>query len=91
MMLRSGKPFVWESVENDKESVKGERPLRFFEACQEGLRALEADLVIPFTSEQRLLGFLTAKTTERSLSFTSIAREYWASKRSRRIERRLAT
>lgn len=67
MMLRSGKPFVWESVENDKDAVKGERPVRFFEACQEGLRVLQADLVIPFTSDHRLMGFLTARTTERAM------------------------
>lgn len=65
MALGSGGPFVWENLENERDLLTSRRSELFFESCRGTLSRLRSDLVLPFLHEGRLIGFLTAQTSER--------------------------
>lgn len=65
MTVKRGRPFLLETIENDRDSFYHPQPRRF---CQNGidtLRKLSADLVIPFVHESKVVGFCAMKTGER--------------------------
>ncbi len=67
MTLRRGRPFVFETIENDRDSFYSLQPQRFCQTCLDTMRTIGADFVIPFLHESRLVGFCTATTGERIL------------------------
>ncbi len=67
MTLRRGRPFVVETIENDRDSFYSPQPRKFCQSCLETMRSIGADFVIPFFHESRLVGFCTATTGERIL------------------------
>ncbi len=64
MILRRGRPFVLETVENDRDSFHSPQARKFCEDCVEGMRKLGADFVLPFTHEGRVVGFSAVKSAE---------------------------
>lgn len=65
MILRRGRPFVLETVENDRDSFHAPQPRKFCQDCLDTLRGLGADFAIPFMNDSRLVGFCLAATGER--------------------------
>ena len=65
MTLRRGRPFVLETIENDRESFHSAQPRRFCQNTLENMRAVGADLIIPFAQESRVAGFFAVVTGER--------------------------
>lgn len=65
LFRRQGKPFLFESLETQEpESGFAAQALQ---ECRQMLQLLRADLVIPFFPENRLIGFLTLQTSDRTL------------------------
>ncbi len=62
--LRRGRPFVLETVENDRESFHSTSPIRFCESVTETMRRLGIDVVVPFTHDSRMVGFCAASMGE---------------------------
>jgi two-component system sensor histidine kinase HydH len=67
MTLRQGKPFVLDTVENDRDSFRSAQAIRFCQSCLELMTSLSVDFIIPFLDESRLVGFYVASTDERIL------------------------
>jgi two-component system, NtrC family, sensor histidine kinase HydH len=65
MALRRGRPFVVETVENDRDSFYSSQHRRFCELCLESMRALGADFIVPFLYEARVTGFCAVVTGQR--------------------------
>lgn len=65
MVLRRGRPFVVETIENDRDSFREMQSRKFCEKCVETMRNLSADLIIPFHHESKLIGFCTVLATDR--------------------------
>ncbi len=65
MTLRRGRPFVLESLENDRDFFRATKPHRFCEQCLEAMRSLNADFIIPFIHASKPVGFLAVLTGER--------------------------
>jgi len=65
MVLRRGRPFVLETIENDRDSFHSSQPRKFCQSSLDTMRNLGADFVIPFFQEARLVGFAAAMTGER--------------------------
>lgn len=65
MTLRRGRPFVLESLENDRDFFRATKPHRFCEQCLEAMRTLNADFIIPFIHASKPVGFLAVLTGER--------------------------
>ncbi len=64
MILRRGRPFVVETVENDRDSFHSVQARKFCEECIEGMRKIGADFILPFTHEGRVVGFSAVKSAE---------------------------
>ncbi|MBI3294289.1 MAG: hypothetical protein HYZ71_06110 [Deltaproteobacteria bacterium] len=75
--LRRGRPFVLETIENDRESFHSVRPIRFCEDVLSSMRGLGADFVIPFMHDSRLVGFTAATMGERILLTTEQLRLFF--------------
>lgn len=67
MGLRRGRPFILETIENDRDSFRSAQARKFCQDCLDGMRELEADFVIPFVYDARVVGFCTVKTGERMI------------------------
>jgi two-component system, NtrC family, sensor histidine kinase HydH len=65
MTIRRGRPFVIETIENDRDSFHSAQPRKFCQACLDTMRTIASDFVIPFLHESKLIGFCTASTGER--------------------------
>ncbi|MEZ4751890.1 MAG: ATP-binding protein [Bdellovibrionota bacterium] len=65
MSLRRGRPFVLESIENDRDAFYASQPRRFFNDCERTMRRIEADVILPFFNEARVVGFCSARTGEK--------------------------
>lgn len=74
MTLRRGRPFVLETLSNDLDAFHSIQGRKFLADCLESLRALEADLVIPFFFDGKVVGFLTAPLSEKIILSTELLR-----------------
>lgn len=65
MTLRRGRPFVIETVENDRDYFRATHPQRFCEQCLDVMRQLGTDFIIPFVYASKPVAFLAVVTGER--------------------------
>lgn len=65
MTLRRGRPFVSETVENDRDYFRATHPQKFCEQCLDVMRQLGADFIIPFVYASKPVAFLASATGER--------------------------
>jgi signal transduction histidine kinase len=65
MVLKRGRPFVVETIDNDKESFHSAQARRFCEAALDVMRGLGVDFIVPFMDKARIVGFCGVVTPER--------------------------
>lgn len=74
MTLRRGRPFVMESLRTDLHAFHSSQGRKFLEDCLETLKQLEADLVIPFIYESKIVGFVAAPLSEKIILSNDLLR-----------------
>ncbi len=65
--LRRGRPFVVETIENDRDTFREAQSRKFCEKCVDTMRNLSADLLIPFQHESKLIGFCAVLATDKNV------------------------
>ncbi len=65
MALRRGRPFVLETIENDRDFFRSSSAQKFCETCLETMRTLGADFVIPITYDSKPIAFCAVRAGER--------------------------
>ncbi|MCX6102525.1 MAG: ATP-binding protein [Proteobacteria bacterium] len=65
MALRRGRPFVLETVENDKDFFRASTAQNFCETCLETMRTLGSDFIIPIIYESKPIAFCAVRAGER--------------------------
>lgn len=65
MSLRRGRPFVLETIENDRDFFRAQTAQTFCEACLETMRTLGCDFIIPIVYESKPVAFCAVRAGER--------------------------
>src|SRR5262249_40024533 len=65
MLMRRGRAFVLETIENERDSFHSPQPRKFCQTCLDSMRKMGADFLIPFLHESKVVGFCLVKTGER--------------------------
>ena len=62
--LSRGRPLIVESIHTDRDNFPSEKSRNFFLECENAMRTLNADFIVPFLYETRLVGFCAMTTGE---------------------------
>ncbi len=65
MSLRRGRPFVLETIENDRDFFRAQSAQKFCETCLETMRTLGSDFIIPIVYESKPIAFCAVRAGER--------------------------
>jgi len=65
MSLRRGRPFILETIENDRDFFRSSSAQKFCETCLETMRTLGADFIIPIIYDAKPIAFCAVRAGER--------------------------